>query len=356
EAVKKCKKAGIRPIMITGDHIVTASAIAKELGILRDGDKAITGLELQKMSDDEFAQNIEKYSVYARVSPEDKIKIVKAWQKRGATVSMTGDGVNDAPALKAADIGCAMGITGTDVSKGAADMILTDDNFATIVVAVEQGRGIYDNIKKAIRFLIGCNLGEIFVVFFAMIFGWGNPLLPIQLLWINLVTDGLPALALGMEPAEDNVMSKKPKKKSESLFANGFGVRIVLEGLMVGFFTLVGFSFGYFFPGESDKLALAQTMAFIVLSMCEMFHIFNIRSSKSIFVSKPWKNKYLIGAVALSFILILGVVFIPPVSKIFGLVDVDLIHWMVALGCSLGTVVIMEISKLITRLRNKNKN
>ena len=232
EAVKQCRRAGIKPVMITGDHVVTASAIAKDLGILGEGDEAVTGAELARMSEQDLDAHVANISVYARVSPEDKIRIVQAWQRKGQIVAMTGDGVNDAPALKAADIGCAMGITGTDVAKGAADMTLTDDNFATIVDAVKEGRGIYDNIKKAVGFLLGTNIGEILTVFFAMIFWRQTPLLSMQLLWINLVTDSLPAIAIGMEPVESNVMDRKPKPKDESIFANGMGVRIGLQGIL----------------------------------------------------------------------------------------------------------------------------
>ena len=240
-AVEVCRKAGIKPVMITGDHVVTASAIAKELGILLDGDRAITGAQLDAMTDRELDEQVESISVYARVSPENKIRIVKAWQRKGQVVSMTGDGVNDAPALKAADIGCAMGITGTDVAKGAADMTLTDDNFATIVDAVREGRGIYANIKKVVGFLLGTNIGEIITVFLAMILWHKTPLLSMQLLWINLVTDSLPAIALGMEAVEKDVMDKKPKPKNEGIFAGGLGVRVVLQGMMFAARTLIGF-------------------------------------------------------------------------------------------------------------------
>ena len=230
DAVAVCREAGIKPVMITGDHVVTASAIAKDLGILVEGDDAINGTELAAMSEEELNERVRTISVYARVSPEDKIRIVRAWQRQGAIVSMTGDGVNDAPALKAADIGCAMGITGTDVAKGASDMILTDDNFATIVDAVKEGRGIYDNIKKTVGFLLGTNIGEVLTVFIAMLVWRTSPLLAVHLLWINLVTDSLPAIALGVEPVDKDVMKRKPKPKEESIFAHGFGLRIILLG------------------------------------------------------------------------------------------------------------------------------
>ncbi len=260
EAVAVCRKAGIKPVMITGDHVVTASAIAKELGILLDGDRAITGAELDEMTDDELDAQVEHIAVYARVSPENKIRIVKAWQRKGQVVSMTGDGVNDAPALKAADIGCAMGITGTDVAKGAADMTLTDDNFATIVDAVREGRGIYANIKKVVGFLLGTNIGEVITVFVSMLLWHKTPLLSMQLLWINLVTDSLPAIALGMEAVEPDVMERKPKPKHEGIFANGLGIRVVLQGVMFAILTLVGFKLGESMTGTPEG---GQTMAFM---------------------------------------------------------------------------------------------
>ena len=266
-AVATCKKAGIKPVMITGDHVVTAKAIAKELGIFSDGDMAITGSELDAMEETELDSKVEKISVYARVSPENKIRIVKAWQKKGQVVSMTGDGVNDAPALKAADIGCAMGITGTDVAKGAADMTLTDDNFATIVEAVKEGRGIYANIKKVVGFLLGTNIGEVFTVFIAMLLWHKTPLLSMQLLWINLVTDSLPAIALGMEPVEADIMERKPKPKDEGIFAGGLGIRVVLQGLMFAVITLIGFKYGMNVTGS---LEVGQTMAFAVLSLSQI--------------------------------------------------------------------------------------
>ena len=254
KAVETCHEAGIRVVMITGDHVVTASAIAKDLGILGEGDEAVTGAELAKMSEQDLDARVANISVYARVSPEDKIRIVQAWQRKGQIVAMTGDGVNDAPALKAADIGCAMGITGTDVAKGAADMTLTDDNFATIVDAVKEGRGIYDNIKKAVGFLLGTNIGEILTVFFAMIFWRQTPLLSMQLLWINLVTDSLPAISLGMEAVEADVMDHKPKPKSEGIFAHGLGIQVVLQGCMFALLTLAAFVLGQRFGVQQDAL------------------------------------------------------------------------------------------------------
>ena len=290
EAVALCRRAGIKPVMITGDHIVTASAIAKELGIMLEGDLAVTGVELDAMTDSELDAQVENISVYARVSPENKIRIVKAFQRKGRVVSMTGDGVNDAPALKAADIGCAMGITGTDVAKGAADMTLTDDNFATIVDAVREGRGIYANIKKVVGFLLGTNIGEIITVFVAMLLWHKTPLLSMQLLWINLVTDSLPAIALGMEAVEPDVMDRNPKPKDEGIFANGLGIRIVLQGVMFGGLSLVGFKLGESITGS---LAGGQTLAFMVLAMSQIIQSFNMRSDRSLFKIGPFTNRKL---------------------------------------------------------------
>lgn len=351
EAVALCVKAGIRPIMITGDHVVTASAIARQLGILREGDEALMGTELSAMSETEFSQNIRRYSVYARVSPEDKIRIVKAWQNTGAVVSMTGDGVNDAPALKAADIGCAMGITGTEVSKGAADMILTDDNFATIVQAVQEGRGIYDNIKKAVQFLLGSNIGELLTVFFSMIFWKQSPLLAIQLLWINLVTDGLPALALGMEPVEKDVMLRKPKPKNEGIFAHGMGVRVILQGFMFAILTLSAFAIG----GMGGDVTAARTMAFLTLALSQLFHAFNVRSTHSLFVVGLRSNMYMLGAFAVSFLLIALIAFIPPVAMVFGLTLLSGRLYLLCLGLAIVPVVIIELEKLGRYLINRNK-
>jgi Ca2+-transporting ATPase len=349
DAVATCIRAGIKPVMITGDHIVTASAIAKELGILKDGDKAITGAELQAMSDEELSENVRNISVYARVSPEDKIRIVKAWQAKGEVVSMTGDGVNDAPALKAADIGCAMGITGTDVAKGAADMTLTDDNFATIVKAVEEGRGIYDNIKKVVAFLLGTNIGEILTVFFSMLIWHESPLLSTQLLWINLVTDGLPAIALGMEPVDKDIMNKKPKQKNESIFANGLGIRIVFQGLMFALLTLFAFFFGWKY---SKDIATGRTMAFMTLALTQVFHSFNMRSNRSIFKIGPFTNKYLSGAALLSLILVLLVSLVPPIANVFGLTLLKPFMYLIVLGLSITPVVVLEITKLIGLIKH----
>ena len=343
EAVKICRQAGIKPVMITGDHVVTASAIAKELGILLDGDRAITGAELDLMSDEELDREVQNISVYARVSPENKIRIVKAWQRKGQVVSMTGDGVNDAPALKAADIGCAMGITGTDVAKGAADMTLTDDNFATIVDAVQEGRGIYANIKKVVGFLLGTNIGEVIVVFVAMLLWQVTPLLSMQLLLINLATDSLPAIALGMEPVEKDVMNKKPKPKDEGLFAHGFGLRIILQGIMFGVLSLVAFRVGYNYTG---LLAGGQTTAFIVLALSQVFHSFNMRTDKSLFKINPFANSKLNLAFLGSFALV-AIVLFTPARIAFELVILPWQMYLLALGLSFAPIIIMEIVKAV---------
>ncbi len=342
-AVDTCKKAGIKPIMITGDHVVTASAIAKELGIMNDGDMAITGAQLDSMTESELDEVVEKISVYARVSPENKIRIVKAWQRRGQVVSMTGDGVNDAPALKAADIGCAMGITGTDVAKGAADMTLTDDNFATIVDAVREGRGIYANIKKVVGFLLGTNIGEVVAVFVAMLLWHKTPLLSMQLLMINLVTDSLPAIALGMEDVEPDVMDKRPKPKNEGLFANGLGVRIILQGLMFGILVLIGFALGEKYTGQ---VAGGQTMAFMVLALSQVLHAFNMRSNRSLFKIGPFKNKKLNLAVLASVLLVLVVLF-TPVGVAFGIIKLPLDLYFIGFGLILVPIIVMEIAKAL---------
>lgn len=343
EAVKECRKAGIKPVMITGDHVVTAAAIAKTLGIMEDGDEAITGAELDAMTDSELDRRVEQISVYARVSPENKIRIVKAWQRKGQVVSMTGDGVNDAPALKAADIGCAMGITGTDVAKGAADMTLTDDNFATIVQAVKEGRGIYSNIKKVVGYLLGTNIGEVIAVFLAMILWHKTPLLSMQLLWINLVTDSLPAIALGMEKVEDDIMEEKPKPKDESIFAHGYGVRIVLQGFMFGFLALAAYKIGETVTGE---VAGGQTMAFMVLALSQVVQSFNMRSEHSLFKIGPFTNEKLNMSAALSLILVLLVLF-TPLNIAFALMILPVRLYLIALGLIFVPVVVMEIVKAL---------
>ncbi len=340
-AVATCRKAGIKPVMITGDHVVTASAIAKELGIYVDGDKAITGAQLDAMTDDELDAEVQNISVYARVSPENKIRIVKAWQRKGQVVSMTGDGVNDAPALKAADIGCAMGITGTDVAKGAADMTLTDDNFATIVEAVREGRGIYANIRKVVGFLLGTNIGEVITVFAAMLLWHKTPLLSMQLLWINLVTDSLPAIALGMEAVEADIMEKNPKPKNEGIFAHGLGVQVVLQGLMFAALTLIGFKLG-----ETISIEAGQTMAFTVLALTQVVQAFNMRSGHSLFTIGIFTNKTL-NLAALSSVLLVLLVLFTPLNSIFGLVYLPWYMYLIALGLIIVPFIVMEVSKLL---------
>ncbi len=347
DAVLVCRRAGIKPVMITGDHVVTASAIARELGILESGDRAITGAELDAMTDSEFDEVIENISVYARVSPENKIRIVKAWQRKGQVVSMTGDGVNDAPALKAADIGCAMGITGTDVAKGAADMTLTDDNFATIVDAVREGRGIYANIKKVVGFLLGTNIGEVITVFVAMLLWHKTPLLSMQLLWINLVTDSLPAIALGMEAVESDVMDRKPKPKNEGIFAHGFGIRVVLQGFMFAMLTLIGFKIG---ESTLGLLEAGQTMAFMVLSLSQVVQAYNMRSDHSLFKIGIFSNKKLNGAALIS-ILLVAVVLFTPLRVVFGLVALPVKMYLMAVGLILVPLFVMELSKAFAPIK-----
>ncbi len=349
DAVKVCRGAGIKPVMITGDHVVTASAIAKEIGILEEGDRAITGAELDEMTDTELDNAVEHISVYARVSPENKIRIVKAWQRRGRVVSMTGDGVNDAPALKAADIGCAMGITGTDVAKGAADMTLTDDNFATIVDAVREGRGIYANIKKVVGFLLGTNIGEVITVFLAMILWHKTPFLSMQLLWINLVTDSLPAIALGMEDVEADVMEHAPKPKNEGIFANGLGIRVVLQGFMFAILSLTAFALG---ERATGTVSGGQTMAFMVLALSQVVQSFNMRSEHSLFETGFFTNKKLNGAAGLSTLLVLIVLF-TPLRIAFGLDLLPFYLYLIALVLIIIPTIIMEGSKRIGLIKKK---
>ena len=350
-AVATCRRAGIKPIMITGDHVVTASAIARELGILEDGDRAITGAELDAMTDSELDAQVEHISVYARVSPENKIRIVKAWQRKGQVVSMTGDGVNDAPALKAADIGCAMGITGTDVAKGAADMTLTDDNFATIVDAVKEGRGIYANIKKVVGFLLGTNIGEVITVFVAMLAWAKTPLLSMQLLWINLVTDSLPAIALGMEAVESDVMDRKPKPKSEGIFAGGLGIRVVLQGMMFAALTLVAFWIGW--GGVDANIERGRTMAFAVLALCQIVQAYNMRSEHSLFKIGAFTNRTL-NLAALVSIALVALVLFTPVGIAFGMVTLPWRMYLIALGLILVPLVVMEFAKLVGFIRHRH--
>ncbi|NLC34826.1 MAG: cation-translocating P-type ATPase [Erysipelothrix sp.] len=356
EAIKIAKGAGVRTVMITGDHIITANAIAKDLGILRDGDLSLSGPELAQLSDEELLANIEKYSVYARVAPEQKVRIVRAWQEDGHVVAMTGDGVNDSPALKAADIGCAMGITGTDVAKGAADMILTDDNFATIIYSIEEGRGIYNNIKKDVHFLLSSNIGEIVAIFFASLIdflnpglSFGVPLLPIHLLWVNLITDSLPAFALGMEPVSSDVMLEKPRPKDESLFAHGLMYTIVWQGFMVGGLTLLSYIIG----NVQVDHATGMTMAFSTLAISELFHAYNLKSDKSIFNKNIFNNKWLNGAFVVALLLQLVLIYVPFLAKIFNLVNLSLELELISLGLAMAVIPIVEITKLVKRLVKK---
>ena len=368
KAVKKCKNAGIKTIMITGDHKITATAIAKQLGILEKEDEAITGQELEKMTDEDLERNVRKYSVYARVSPEHKVRIVKAWQKNGQIVAMTGDGVNDSPALKTADIGCAMGIVGTDVAKEAADVILTDDNFATIVTAVEEGRRIYDNILKAIQFLLSSNVGEIIMLFLATLitpllakwFGIQNIgkleiLLPMHILWINLVTDSLPALALAFDPADKDIMTKKPIKPGKGIFTKGMTWRIVYQGIMIGLITLVAFIIGLATTTspidgltlEQSKIEVGQTMAFITLAFSELVHVFNIRNNKkSIFKTSILNNKKLILAIVASAMLMVIILLIPGLRTIFSIPILPKENVMELVILILSPIIIVELFKL----------
>lgn len=343
EAVKLCRKAGIKPVMITGDHAATAMAIARDLGILREGDTVLTGRELDQMDDEELKEVVRSCSVYARVSPEHKVRIVKAWQSWQEIVAMTGDGVNDAPALKRADIGAAMGIVGTEVAKEASDMVLTDDNFATIVAAVEEGRVIFSNIIKSIQFLLSCNVGEILVLFIATILNWASPLLPIHILWVNLVTDSLPALALGVDPAETGIMERKPRDPKSRIFSKGMVRRIVYQGIMVGGLTLAAFRCGY----HAD-LVTAQTMAFAVLALSQLVHSFNVRSNRrSIFRIGFFSNPQLVGAICISALLQISVITVPFLAGIFDVVTLSASQWLIVLLLSLAPLFIVEMVKLL---------
>ena len=367
-AVDKCKTAGIKTVMITGDHKITATAIAKRLGILKNENEAITGAELDKISDEDLEKNIRNYSVYARVSPEHKVRIVKAWQKNGEIVAMTGDGVNDSPALKNADIGCAMGKVGTDVAKEAADVILVDDNFATVVSAVEEGRRIYDNILKVIQFLLSSNIGEVVVLFLATLFstfiaklcgienaGALQILLPIHILWVNLVTDSLPALALAFDPANTDIMNRKPLKQSKGVFTKGMTYRIVYQGVMIGLLTLIAFIIGLKTTTEpigaltldQSKIEVGQTMAFIVLALSELVHVFNIRDNKkSIFKQNVFNNKILLGAIALSAVFMFIILLIPALRGIFGIPVLPMNNIIETVVLVFAPIVIVEIFKL----------
>ncbi len=342
QAVRTCKRAGIKPVMVTGDHIITAKAVARNIGLFVDGDKAITGEELSKIPDSELAKHISEYSVVARVSPETKVRIVKAFQKSGAIVAMTGDGVNDAPALKAADIGCAMGITGTEVAKAAADMVLTDDNFATIVKAVREGRAIHDNIKRAVHFLLSSNIGEILTIFSAIFMGWASPLFAIHLLWVNLVTDSLPAIALGLEAPASDVMERKPVKQSNSLFNTNLWMQIVTQGVMIGLLALIAFGFGSAFFDET----VGRTMCFATLSISQLFHAFNMRSEGSLFKIDILGNMYLVGALCVGILLQVAVISVGTVGTLFKVVPLSIEQWAVVFMLSILPILIVELCKL----------
>ncbi len=352
-AIKECNSAGIRPIMITGDHKDTAVAIAMELGIIKDSSEAITGSMLNEMNDEEFENNIGKYSVYARVQPEHKVRIVNTWKKKGKISAMTGDGVNDAPAIKSADIGVGMGITGTDVTKNVSDMVLADDNFATIVHAVEEGRRIYDNIRKSIQFLLSSNLSEVVAIFFATLVGFVI-LKPVHLLWINLITDCFPALALGTEKAEDDIMKRSPRNSKESIFADGVSIDVIWQGFMIAIITIIAYVVGHYIESgvwEFVNSADGMTMAFLTMSMAEILHSFNLRSRRhSIFTIKS-QNKFLWGAMVASFLLTLAVIYIPFLSNAFGLESLSLMEYGVSLLISFTVIPIVELVKFFQRRR-----
>lgn len=353
-AVARCRKAGIRTVMITGDHAATARAIAAELGILSEKDKIMTGAELDRTPQEILEKQIFHYTVYARVSPEHKVRIVKAFRARDCVVAMTGDGVNDAPALKAADIGCAMGITGTDVAKSAADMILTDDNFATIVDAVEQGRGIFENIKKSIHFLLSSNIGEILTVLTSFLLRLPSPLLAIQLLWVNLITDSLPALALGTEPTAEDIMERPPNNSKKGLFSGGLWGNILLEGCFIGALAFLAFTIGRVFFDGSGEPIVARTMTFAVLSLSQLVHAFNIRSEKSIFSTKLFGNMKLIGAFFVGTIMQLAVISLPFCSSIFKTTPLSPMQWLIVLILSLMPLLISETEKAFANRKTNN--
>ncbi len=359
-AIEECRGAGIRPIMITGDHKDTAVAIALELGIIKDKSEAITGAELDDISDEDFKEKVTQYSVYARVQPEHKVRIVNAWKSRGMITAMTGDGVNDAPSIKSADIGVGMGITGTDVTKNVADMVLADDNFATIVSAVEEGRRIYDNIRKSIQFLLSSNLSEVMAIFTANLLGF-TILKPVHLLWINLVTDCFPALALSMEKGEKNLMKRPPRKSSDGIFAGGVGFDVVYQGLFVTLLTLAAYFIGHFMEAgrwELTESADGMTMAFLTMSMCEIFHSFNMRSQHGSTVSMLLHgsfNKYIFGSTVLSLITTALVIEVPFLADAFDFTTIDAREFFTALGLAFLIIPLVEIVKAIERAVIKNK-
>ena len=355
-AVLECRRAGITPVMITGDHADTALAIAKRIGIAEEGSRAMTGQELDRLSESELAQKLDSCRVFARVSPEHKVKLVKAYQRRGLVVAMTGDGVNDAPALKAADIGCAMGKNGTEVAKSAADMVLTDDNFSTIVSAVREGRGIYSNIRKTVHFLLSCNIGEILVVFMAFLLRAPAPLLAIQLLWVNLVTDSLPALALGAEPISRGVMEEPPHRRDESIFAGGMGLSVALEGCLVGALALLAYSAGrVWFDPDPAQPVIGRTMAFAVLSLSQLVHSYNMRSQGSVLELGLFTNRKLNLACLICAFLMVSVIVFPPLAAIFKTAALTPLQWGMVAGLSLFPLAAVEGEKLLGRLRGKRQ-
>ena len=358
-AIDECKSAGIRPIMITGDHKDTAVAIAMQLGIIESAEQAITGAELDQILDEDFESLVENYSVYARVQPEHKTRIVNAWRKKGKVTAMTGDGVNDAPSIKNADIGVGMGITGTDVTKNVADMILTDDNFATIVSAVGEGRKIYDNIRKSIQFLLASNLSEVLAIFFASLIGFSGIFAPVHLLFVNLITDCLPALSLGMENAEGDIMKRKPRDTKEGVFADGIGFGVIYQGIMVAAITLASYFIGYYAlaPHHAGATAgaLGSTMAFLTLSMAEIFHAFNMRSLKSSIFTIKKQNLWLWGAAAVSLILTTLVIEVPFLASAFSLASLGLKEYTVAIALAFCVIPIVEVVKLVQRIIAKKK-
>jgi len=350
DAIGLCRTAGIRPVMITGDHCDTAVAIAKELGILSEGQKALTGAELSKIPDDEFDETVDQYSVYARVQPEHKVRIVNAWRKKDMTTAMTGDGVNDAPSIKSADIGVGMGITGTDVTKNVADMVLTDDNFATIVGAVEEGRRIYDNIRKAIQFLLSSNLSEVLCILMATLALGGKSLFsPVHLLWINLVSDCFPAVGLGMEAAEEGIMKRKPRKSGTHIFSDGMGINLLWQGFVIAALTFISYMIGYHTSPETGT-----TMAFLTLSVCEMIHAWNMRSLKGSVFSLKHSNNFLLFSVLASLLLTIPILFVPVLRNIFSLVQLSGTQFLYAILLAVAIMPVVEIVKAVQRAKDKS--
>lgn len=357
KAVALCKKAGIRPVMITGDHAATAAAVAKQLGIAESSKSVITGAELNRLSEEELKRRIYDYTVFARVSPEHKVRIVRAFQSHGEVVAMTGDGVNDAPALRAADIGCAMGMSGTEVAKAASDMILTDDNFATIVAAVREGRGIYENIRKTVHFLLSCNIGEILTVFVSFLLHLPEPLAAIQLLWVNLVTDSLPALALGVEPLDEKIMERRPTRRGESIFAGGMGYNITVEGCLIGALSLLAYSVGrVFFDSDPSSPLIGRTMGFAVLSLSQVVHTFNMRSEHSVFESGLAANPKLFPAALLCVLLQAVVIVVRPLGAVFKTAALSEMQWLVVAAFSLVPLLVVELEKAAAKKSKKPKH